>query len=422
MRVVRIYHAGRDSAHRERDRALTRAGAQVTLIVPRSWPGPDDLTDEPFEVVQLPVARAGDVNRHRYLSPAAVTEVIDRVSPDVVDLHEEPYSSVVHQLLHQLGARYPVVGYASQNIDKRFPPPFSWWERQALAQLQGIYPCSRQAASVAVGKGFGGAVRILPLAPSALIGAGSQEPPAEIVRMLLVGRLVPEKGVQDAVRVLASLRASCRAELVLVGAGPEAGPAKRLATSLGVADDLHVHSWVSSDELGEYYRQAHVLLAPSKSTRTWAEQFGRMVAEAHAAGAVPVAYASGALPEVVGDAGVLVPECDTAAMARGVLGLHARPLEWRRLRDRGLAAASRCTWDAVAQGQLDLFRQALDRHPPATLATAAPVRSRRGLAASQYGAPAAIAGTSRPFALPLLREDTALTRLLGQVCERVTGR
>ena len=421
MRVVRIYHAGRDPAHRERDRALVRAGVDLTLVLPSSWPGPDDVGDEPFEVVQLPVARAGDVNRHRYLDPSAVVEVIDRAGPDVVDLHEEAFSSVAHQVLRRLSARYPAVAYTAQNIDKRFPPPFCWWERQALARLGGLYPCSRQAASVAVGKGFGGTVRILPLAPSRLVVPGGQAPPTDIVHLLLVGRLVPEKGVRDAVRVLASVRATCPARLVLVGTGPEAGPARALAASLGVADDLRIYPWTGAGELARHYGQSHILLAPSRTTRTWAEQFGRVVAEAQAAGAVPVAYASGALPEVVGDAGVLVPEGDTAAMARAVLSLRASPREWLRLRDRGLATAPGRTWDAVAQGQLALYEQvAAGSAAVAPGRPARPARPRRELAATRYGPPAALAdGARRPFALPVLREDTPATRLLARACDRV---
>jgi glycosyltransferase involved in cell wall biosynthesis len=415
MRVVRIYHAGRDRAHRERDRALNRAGVDVTLVVPRSWPGPNEVTDEPFEVVQLPVVRAGNVNRHRYLDPVAVNQVIDRTRPDVVDLHEETYSSVLHQVLRSLDARYPVVAYAAQNIDKRFPPPFCCWEKRALARLQGLYPCSRQAASVAVGKGFAGTIRVLPLAPSPLIEPGCQSPPTTFVRMMLVGRLVPEKGVRDAVRVLASVRARCPAQLVLVGAGPETRPAQMLAADLGIAaGDLQVHPWASAEELAGHYRRAHVLLVPSRSTRTWVEQFGRTVVEAQAAGTVPVGFRSGALPEVVGDAGVLVPEGDTEAMAHAVLGLHADPREWLRLRDRALAAAADRTWDVVAQGQLALYQQV----SAMSLRTAA-IRPRRELAAAQYGPPAAVMGGGRPYALPVLREDTPLTRLLMRISDSV---
>jgi glycosyltransferase involved in cell wall biosynthesis len=416
MKVVRVCHAGRDAAHRERERALVRAGVDLTLVVPESWPGADDLGPEPFDVVQVPVRRPGDVNRHRLADPAAIGALVARLRPDVVDLHEEPFSSVVHQLLGVLPAGQTVVSYAAQNIDKRFPPPFAQWERRALGRIQGLYPCSRQAASVAVGKGFRGAVRVLPLAPPPEVTPGAQPPPIDSLALLLVGRLVAEKGVLDAVRVLAAARPRIAATLDIVGAGPEAAAAQALATDLGVADALTLHPWLDAAGLAERYRAAHVLLAPSRATRTWVEQFGRMVVEAHAAGAVVVGYASGSLPEVVGSAGVLVPEGDEAALAESVLALVRDPARWKALRAAGLSAARTCSWDAVAAGQLALYDEARG-HRPATAA-----RPQRAVAVARWGEPAQIAGGGRPFALPVLRRQTAGTRALARAVDGLARR
>ncbi len=57
-----------------------------------------------------------------------------------------------------------------------------------------------------VGKGFHGAVQVLPLAPPPEVTAGAQQPPVDEVRMLLVGRMLWRKGVLDAVRTLADVR------------------------------------------------------------------------------------------------------------------------------------------------------------------------------------------------------------------------
>ena len=127
MRVVRIYHAGRSPAHRGRERALVAAGVDLTLIVPTAWPeggGQETLTAEPFRIVEVPVTRAGDVNRHTYSDPLAIERTIAAASPDVVDIHEEPFSAVTHQLLGLLPPSTPVVTYTAQNLDKRYPPPF----------------------------------------------------------------------------------------------------------------------------------------------------------------------------------------------------------------------------------------------------------------------------------------------------------
>ena len=94
MRVLRTYHAGRDRGHRARERALRAAGVDVVLAVPDTW---DDagsevrLSAEDFEIIELPVFRSGDVNRHRF-SDDALRSVVTRGAPDVVDSHEEPFS------------------------------------------------------------------------------------------------------------------------------------------------------------------------------------------------------------------------------------------------------------------------------------------------------------------------------------------
>ena len=413
MRVVRVYHAGRDTTHRERDRALVRAGVELTLVVPTRWPGRDELTEEPFPVISLDVARPGDVNRHTYAQPDALLEVIDSVRPDVVDLHAEPFSSVVHQVLRGLHPRLPLVAYAAQNIDKRFPPPFAQWERAALRRIDGVYPCSNQAASVVVGKGFRGEVQVLPLAPPPEIRRGDQTPPDDGLRMLLVGRFAPEKGVLDAVRVLASVTPGADARLTLVGEGIEREPAAALAEELGVGERLTVLPWLDASALADQYEHANVLLAPSRATATWVEQFGRMVVEAQAAGAVVVGYASGALPEVVGDAGILVEEGDVEALVNAVNRLHAEPGRWKLLRDRGLSAASTRTWDAVAAGQSDLYQRVRDARR-----TDAALRPQRERAREVYGPPAEVVGGGRPFALPVLRDRPAISRPLAAVLDR----
>ncbi|WP_125567989.1 glycosyltransferase family 4 protein [Nocardioides baekrokdamisoli] len=400
MKVLRMYHAGRDAAHRERDRALAEAGADLTLVVPSQWPGPDHLGDEDFRVIELPVLRPGDINRHTYADPRMVADLIADLTPDVVDIHEEPYSAAMHQLLGLLGPQQAVVAYTAQNIDKRFPPPFARWERAALRRLNGLYPCSRQAASVAIGKGYAGPVEVLPLAAPAAMTAGDQRLDGDL-RLLLVGRMVPEKGVLDAVRLLADARLS-HARLQLVGEGPEVVRALELAAALGVRDRLDISGWLDAGALATHYRRAHIVLAPSRSTRSWTEQFGRMVVEAQACGAVVVGYASGALDEVIGNAGLTVPEGDEQALAAAVAGLATDPSRWNDLRTRGFELAATRTWDAVARHQMALYERAL--------AGPAPTASGRAAARETWGAPA-LDGV-RPWALPHLA-DRVRTRILG---------
>lgn len=422
MRVLRVYHAGRDAAHRARDRALVGAGAEIVLVVPDRWPdggAQERLSAEPFEVVELPVVRPGDVNRHRHAELAAVRACLRDVRPDLLDLHEEPFSSVCHQWLAATSPETPVVTYTAQNVDKRLPPPFHQFEQQAFRRVRGLYPCSLQAASAARGRGYGGLLQVLPLGlPAGLLVPGNQQATDPQMVLGLVGRLVPEKGVADAVRVLEVVNAVRPARLLVVGQGPSADAMTADAAARGVGDRLEILPWQGPESMATLYARMHVVLVPSRATSRWVEQFGRVAVEAQACGAVVAGYRSGALPEAAGEPAVLVAEGDAEGLARAVTALVMDPADYARRRDAGLARGSRLDWDEVARSQLAFYERVLAA-PDGGRRRTTRAEARRQ-ARAEFGATAALAGgATRPFALPVLRRDRIWTRTLGGVIDRV---
>jgi glycosyltransferase involved in cell wall biosynthesis len=418
VRVVRIYHAGRDEAHRARERSLVAQGVELRLVVPTTWPGPSSgLAQEPFDVVQLDVERPGDVNRHRYSDREALHQAIRGWRPDVVDLHEEPVSVVARQAL-QAAEGLPVVMYTAQNLDKRWPPPFASMERRALTRTAAFYPCSRQAASVLRGKGFRGPIEVLPLGIDLGVHrAGSQDLAADPELVLgLVGRLVPEKGLSDALDVLAAVRGSRPARLLVVGQGPDEAAGRAHAAQLGVADAIEWQPWLDADGLAAAYRRMHVVLVPSRATATWVEQFGRVITEGMANGAVPVGYASGSISEVTGREGVLAPEGDVDALTAAVLDLSVDPARWAALRSAGLQRAAGLDWLSVARGMVEMYEQALRGGAPLG------VRPDRAAAVREFGPTARTNVSDRPFALPVLRESPLAHRILEPVADLVGRR
>jgi glycosyltransferase involved in cell wall biosynthesis len=415
IRVLRVYHGGRNPAHRERERALAGLGVELTLIVPTAWSeggGEEKLSAESYPIVELPAGRSGDVNRHAYTSPRALARLISERNPDVLDVHEEPFSVSARQVLGAAPAELPVVMYTAQNVDKRYPPPFSLYERRAYRRAAALYPCSRQAAAVARGKGFAGGIEVLPLGyDQRVFSEGTQSLDDNELALALVGRLVPEKGVRDAVHVLARVNAVRPARLVLVGAGPEEGPARALAEQLGVAERVELVPWQAAAKLAELYRRAHLVLVPSTPTATWTEQFGRVIVEAQACGAVVAGYANGSIPEVAGDAAVLVPGDDTA-LAERVLRLLGERAEYARLRQQGLALSRTRTWAEVARRQAELYRRAAAGEIGRTRLPPSP-RERRALARAEFGPTAPTTEGVRPFALPLLRRGGMVASILG---------
>jgi glycosyltransferase involved in cell wall biosynthesis len=105
-----------------------------------------------------------------------------------------------------------------------------------------------------------------------------------------------------------------------------------------------------------------ILAAPSQTTRRWKEQFGRMLIEAMACGVPVVGSDSGEIPYVIGDAGKVVAEADTAAWARTLGTLFETPSLRAELSTLGREQAEvEFAWPVIAQQHLDFFEEVLDR-------------------------------------------------------------
>jgi glycosyltransferase involved in cell wall biosynthesis len=173
---------------------------------------------------------------------------------------------------------------------------------------------------------------------------GPASPPPEHL-ILSPGRLVWEKGHQDLLRALASLRrglvespAAAPPRALIVGNGPEADRLRAHARELGLADAVEITS-VPYDEMPSVFARASCMVLaslphagcelPPMSNRYrcfWEEQFGMVLAEAMAAGLPIVAARSGAIPEVTRGAARLFDPGDWVDLARALAeGPLSRP-------------------------------------------------------------------------------------------------
>ncbi len=256
--------------------------------------------------------------------------------PDVVDIHEEPYWPSGAQVAW-LARQHPVVLYTAQNILKPLPPPVAAVQRSVLRAAGACYPCSRGAAEVLRQRGFRGHIAVVPL------GVDDQlfDVSPSGTRVGFVGRLVPEKGVTDLL--------AFGERLLAVGSGPLADQVRSVGGEVRRAGSL--------GELSSALREMAVLVAPSRTTGGWREQFGRMTVEAMAAGVPVVASDSGALPEVVGDAGIIVPEGNLGALHDAVNAVLMNPGD---LGERGRSRAQRLyRWAVVAQQMERVYEAAI---------------------------------------------------------------
>lgn len=170
------------------------------------------------------------------------------------------------------------------------------------------------------------------------------------------GRIITTASADEPLKGLAHLLAALpqlsRAELVVVGAAKPDGPTARLVAELGTS--VRFVSGITDDELAELIASAEIACVPSLF-----EGFSLPAAEAMACGTPLVVTSGGALPEVVGDAALVVPPGDSEALASAL----ARLLDDAELRARlgaaGLARTSTLSWRRTAEGTVHHYRRLL---------------------------------------------------------------
>jgi len=173
-----------------------------------------------------------------------------------------------------------------------------------------------------------------------------------------VGRLVHEKGVDLLLRAISEMDRP--AVLCAIGAGGLEADLRALAESLpGV--DVRWLSRVPHEEVAQYMCAFDVMVLPSRSIPTWREQFGMVLAEAMACGTPVVGSDCGAIPDVIGDAGLIFPEEDHRALATALDRLAADEQLRGRLSERALARTREHFGPAGNLKRLvEIFNRALD--------------------------------------------------------------
>ena len=164
---------------------------------------------------------------------------------------------------------------------------------------------------------------------SALSTAGGTDP----LHLVIVAHLMAEKGIQVALAALAQARDELPPlRLSIAGRGPYAPELQAAVVRLGLADQVAFLGSITAQ--AALLRGADVALVPS----LWQEACPFGVIEAMAAGLPVLASATGGVPELLGDTGILVPPGDVAAFAAGLRRLAGDAGERARL---GRAAQAR---------------------------------------------------------------------------------
>jgi glycosyltransferase involved in cell wall biosynthesis len=357
-----VFHGGVVTSWRERERALRRRGVDLTLVSAARWDEGGSLVDfaASGDDFAVPVRTFGTHPNLFLFDPRPLWRLLGTGPWDLIDMHEEPFGAAVAEVLALRWLRCrrtPFLVCSAQNLEKRYPPPFRWFERWSLRHAAGAYTCNTEAGQILRRKGLGGELVLLPLGVDVdRYRPGRREPPAGRLRVGFVGRLNAQKGVDV---LLAAMALDGRLDADLYGAGPEAAALEARAAELGLGDRVTFHGFADESTLPRVFSTFDVLAVPSILVPGVLEQFGRVAVEGQASGVPVVASAIGALPDVVGDAGILVPPSDPAALCAALVRVLEEPGLWARLREAGLTSVGRYSWESVAEVQQALYERAV---------------------------------------------------------------
>jgi glycosyltransferase involved in cell wall biosynthesis len=143
------------------------------------------------------------------------------------------------------------------------------------------------------------------------------------------------------------------ARLDVAGDGPEAAKLVALTARLGLTGSVKFHGWLSRTALEALYHQAHFFLLPS-STEGWP----KVLAEAMAFRAVPLAGAVSCIPQILehSGAGISLPVDDIAGFAREIERIVLSPGLWSRMASNGQRAAAEFTYEAYVERVCQLLQ------------------------------------------------------------------
>jgi glycosyltransferase involved in cell wall biosynthesis len=353
MKVLMLSKALVVGAYQRKAEELAKLGVELLVVVPPAWileGKPQTLERRYLSGYRLavePIAFNGHFHVHFY---PFLSRQFARFRPQLVHIDEEAYNLATFEamlLARWYGAR--TVFFTWQNLDRRYPFPFSSMERYVLDRADYCIAGNEEAVPIQRRRGFRGGIRVIPQfgVDPELFRAG--ETPGSAVGF--AGRLVEEKGLWVLVDAFERLPLDFR--LLLVGSGPLEPALRERAAQRGWSDRLTITT-AASTAMPNLYRQMSCLVLPSLTTPAWKEQFGRAAVEAMACEVPVVGSDSGEIPHVLGEAGIVVPEGDAAALAQAIqnaigsdLGHKGRKRVLKTFTQGQIARQTKAVYDAI---------------------------------------------------------------------------
>ncbi|MFN2327176.1 MAG: glycosyltransferase family 4 protein, partial [Gemmatimonadales bacterium] len=250
-----------------------------------------------------------------------------------------------------LAREYPLFARRRRSLALRYASGVLGGNTLAAGLLRSVAPAARHAAIPQFGV-------VVPSLPEPRDDAG--------LVIGFIGRLVPERGVDLLLQACNHVLGAWT--LAILGTGPEQEALEALAQRYGQASRVRWIGGLGREAIDRFWTEIDVLVVPSRATPDWVERSHPLLLEAMARAIPVVTTDTGALPELVGDAGIVVNDAEPMGLA--LQHLLAEPGERRRLGLRGRQRVlSHFSDSAIAERTLEFWQSVVTSSDRATLSS-----------------------------------------------------
>lgn len=172
--------------------------------------------------------------------------------------------------------------------------------------------------------------------------------------LLFVGRVESAKGVGRLLKITKELHEQgIPIRVDIVGDGPERKEFEAWTRENGLSSFVTFHGWMPKPALADFYARAHFLVFPSSCSEGWP----KVLSEAMAYGAVPIAGAVSSIPQILSEtgAGLSFPPDDIHAFVQAILDYIDNPKLWQVASQAGVKAAPLFTYEHYLEAVKQMF-------------------------------------------------------------------
>jgi len=369
MRILIISHTYVSTINHQKLDALAKFDdIDLFLIVPYKWRSSlktyrlERSYAENYKIISVQTMLDNYQSTYSYIS---LSKYIRQVRPDIIHIEEEPWTVSAFQSLRSRGVSgSKTILFTWENICYNHVFPFSLFEKYVLHNIDYAIAGSSGAKDVLIMKGFKKPIKVLPqLGVDPEVFKKRQDQLFRIPELRgfvigFIGRIVESKGIITLVK--AALKISQKFTLLIIGRGPLKSRVINMAKEAGILNKIVFVDTVPHGEIPKYLNCMDVLVLPSLTTPKWKEQFGHVLIETMSCGVPVVGSSSGAIPEVIGDVGLIFDEGNIDDLCGKLLMLMKDKSLTDKLSKKGRERVlTNYTWERIAEETHMIYRDVI---------------------------------------------------------------